>query len=211
MIELFDFLICFRKLFACCLQSKDTKTNKEYEYQFDQITNNYAIRFRNACKVAGTFEVTAYYNYLEMTCTSSKYLTVVAPKFSLEQSKLKMVVDSIIEMSTVVKTSIRNAEQVPFYNLVLYTSQGVETIYDPNAKFTCKMTGSGVSLDLEVTKKPDYVQFSYKTDDREIFQGLKKGDYTLIVTASYTGEDADTETQNYPLYLYGDGNEPSRL
>ena len=39
------------------------------------------------------------------------------------------------------------------------------------------------------------------------FKSLKKGDYTLTVTASYSGKDADKESKDYPLYLYGDGDD----
>ena len=188
------------------VKGKEIYSEEEVVYEFDQITSNYGIRFKYLYKTAGVFEVSATYNSFALKCATTNTVTVVAPKFSLDASKLQMVVDSIIEMSTQVKTSIKNAEQVPFYNLILYTANGVPSTYDSNAVFTCKMTGAGVSLDLDVSKK-DYIQFSYKDDDKPTFQALKKGDYTLIVTASYSGKDADTETKYYPLYLYGDGND----
>ena len=189
------------------VKAKDTNTNQIYEYQFEQITSNYAIRFKNVCKVAGYFEVTAYYNNNEMHCGSLKYLAVIAPRFSITVSKLQVILDSTIEMSTQVKTSIKNMEQIPFYNLYLYTSNGEQTTYDSNAKFTCTMTGYGATLDLVVTKKTDFIQFSYKTSELEKFKALKKGDYILTLTGSYSGNDEDNETKEYPLYLYGDGND----
>ena len=189
------------------VKARDTSTNDIYEYEFDQITNNYGIRFKRAFEEPGDYEVTAYYINQTLPCTSSKYLKVVSPRFSLEHSRLFMIVDSIIEMNTQVKTAIKNAEQIPYYKLMLYTANGAQTNYDSNSKFTCKMTGLGVTLDLDVSPKTDYIQFSYKESDHERFKSLKKGDYTLTVTASYSGKDADKESKDYPLYLYGDGDD----
>ena len=60
------------------------------------------------------------------------------------------------------------------------------------------MTGKDVSLNLEVSKKTDYIQFDYAVGDRGYFEALQSGDYKLTVTA-------DGESQDYQLYLLGDG------
>ena len=180
------------------VKAKDTSTNKVYTFDFAQITSQYSIRFSYVCNIASTFIVTAYYNGREIHCGSTNILTVTAPKFNLKTSKLYIILDSTTEMNPNTKVSIQNNKQIPFYNLNLYTSEGVRTTFSASSTFSCAMSGKGVTLDLEVSKQTDYVQFNYKVSDRGYFEALQSGDYKLTVTA-------DGESQDYQLYLLGDG------
>jgi len=179
--------------------AKDPDTNKEFTYELDQITSSYSIRFKHKCDVGGTFKVIAHYKEHDLPVKGSDVLKVLVPKFSLKNSKLQMILDTIIDMNPNTKATIKNNVQVPLYNLILYTEDGKLTTYSPSSTFSAVMTGNGVNMDLDVTKNGDYIQFSHKDKDVETFQHLKGGDYTLTVTA-------DGESVDYPLYLVGDGD-----
>ena len=179
-------------------EAKDTKTNQIYPFEFNQITNSYAIRFRMKCTVASTFEVNAYYKKEDVLASGSKMLTVIAPQFSLKYSIFQIILDSTMEMNPNTKVTIQNTLQIPFYNLILYTSDGIKTTFTSDSTFNCVMTGKDVTMTLDATKKTDYIQFTYKSTDKERFKSLLIGDYTLTVTA-------DDESLNYQLYLLGDG------
>ena len=166
------------------VKATDTDTNKVYTFDYNQITGQYAIRFQDKCEVAGTFKVTAHYKEYNIKCSGSDILKVVAPKFSLKNSKLQMILDSTIDMNPNTKATIKNSVQVPFYNLILYTEDGKRTTYNPKSTFSAVMTGNGVELNLNVAKKGDYIQFTHKDTDRKQFQSLKGGDYTLTVIAN---------------------------
>ena len=180
------------------VQARDINTNKVYNFEFNQITSQYAIRFQYVCDIASTFEITSYYSDKEISCGSSNILTVSAPHFSLENSQLQIILDSIIDMYPNTKYTIQNTIQIPFYNLILYTSNGVRTTFSSSSTFSCVMKGKDVEMNLEVSRKTDYIQFNYCVTDRGQFQALSIGDYTLTVTA-------DGVSQDYQLYLLGDG------
>ena len=177
----------------------DQSTKKSFNLEFAQITSNYAIRFQHAFDTASTYEIIAYYNTHDIPCSGSKILKVTAPEFSLKSSKLQMVLDSTIDMYPNTKYTIQNSLQIPFYNLILYTSGGLKTIYTSANQFSCTMTGQGINMNLKVNKKGDYIQFTYQNEDKDQFSSLKGGDYILTVTA-------DGESQDYQLYLVGDGD-----
>ena len=180
------------------VQARDRNTNIVYTFNFTQITNQYGMRFQHVCNIASTFEITAYYTNKEISCGSSNILIVTAKQFSLQHSQLQIILDSIIDMYPSTKYTIQNTIQIPFYNLVLYTSNGERTTFSSSSTFSCVMKGKDVTMNLEVSKKTDYIQFNYCVTDRGQFEALSIGDYTLTVTA-------DGESQDYQLYLLGDG------
>ena len=180
------------------VEAKDIKTNQVYQFEFSQITSNYAIKLGLPCNVASTFEVTAYYKNSEIPVSGSRILTVVAPQFSLKYSKFQIILAQTIDMYPNTKVTIQNNIQIPFYNLILYTSGGIRTTFTSESTFSCVMTGQDVIMTLDVTKKTDYIQFTYNSKDKDKFENLRFGDYTLTLTA-------DGESQNYQLYLLGDG------
>ena len=180
------------------VKARDRNTNKVYEFNFNQITSQYAIRFQLVCDIASTFEINVYYADKEISCGSSNILIVTAPQFSLQHSQLQIILDSIIDMYPNTKYTIKNTIQIPFYNLILYTSNGERTTFSSSSTFSCIMKGRNVTMELEVSKKTDYIQFNYCVTDREQFEALSIGDYTLTVTA-------DGISQDYQLYLLSDG------
>ena len=180
------------------VQARDRNTNIIYDFEFTQITSQYAIRFQHICDIASTFEITAYYNDKEISCGSSNILIVTAPQFSLQHSQLQIILDSIIDMNPNTKYTIQNTIQIPFYNLILYTCDGVRTTFSSSSKFSCIMKGKDITMNLEVSRKTDYIQFNYCDNDRGHFEALSIGDYILTVTA-------DGVSQDYQLYLLGDG------
>ena len=181
------------------VKGSDTTTNEEFVYEFDQITNNYGIRFKYKCIVPGQFKVTAKYKTYDLNVKGSDILTVTTPRFSLDHSKLQMVTDSIIDMYPEQTVTVKNSEVIPFYNLLLYTANGLRTTFLDDDVFTCVMTGDQVKMDLKVNKVNDFIQFTYQDKDKEQFQNLAQGDYLLTVTAN--GKE-----KKYHLYLLGDGS-----
>ena len=184
--------------YSIVIKAKDTKTNQVYTYQVSQITSNYAIRFSYYFTVASTFEISVYYRETEIKVSGSSILTVTAAQFSLKHSKLQMITDSTIDASIDSSTTIQNNVQVPMFNLYLYTSSGEKTTFDSSSTFTCKITGEKVNIELTANKYYNYVQFTFVWSDRAQFQALSTGTYTLTITA-------DGQTQDYQLYLLGDG------
>ena len=83
-------------------------------------------------------------------------LEVIDNIYSLKHSKLKMISDTIINMDHNVRTTIDNTIQHPVYKLYFYSATKVKTIYTKDNLFTCKMTGTKVSLDLNVEKNKSY-------------------------------------------------------
>ena len=177
----------------------NTEKKVEIIFEFDSITSNYAIKYKYKFKVSGTYKVKATSDGNALKCGTSDTLTVIDMTYSLNHSLLQLILDTIIEMKTNVRVTIDNTVQRPVYNLIFYTAGGLKTTYDQKIEFKCKMTGQGVTLDLNVTKKTDEVQFTHKDNDMEQFKALKGGDYKLIVSD-------DKGSIEYPLYLTGDGN-----
>ena len=180
------------------VKALDPETKEEFVYDFDQVTNNYGIRFKYQCFIPGKYQVKALYKTYALNVKGSDILIVTLPRFSLEHSRLQMVTDSIIDMFPNQVYTVRNAVQTPFYNLLLYTANGDRTTYSDSDVFTCVMSGDGVKMDLNVNKINDFIQFTYKDSDLEQFRKLK-GNYILTVTANGKGKE-------YQLLLVGDGN-----
>jgi len=177
-----------------------TSDGKSVTFEFDSITSAYAIKYKYNFKDSGVYKVTATSNGTALKCGTNDTLVVLDTAYSLKNSKMYLVLDTIIEMSFDVRYTIDNTRQRPFYNLIFYTKDGFLTNYDQKTNFKCKMTGQGVSLDLNVDKtNKDYVKFTHKDSDMEQFKALKGGDYKLVVSD-------DKETVEYQLYLKGDGN-----
>lgn len=79
----------------------------------------------------------------------------------------------------------------------LYTEEGNKRTYSQSSIFSAKISGIEGTLDLEVEKKDDYIQFTNKEENIEIFKTLEEGDYTLNICD-------DRECINYSLYLIQD-------
>ncbi len=173
---------------------------KQVNFQFDSITSNYAIRYKYLFDIFGTFTITATSDGYSLKNSGSNVLTVVDNIYSLKHSKLQMIKDTIIEMNPNKKISIDNTFERPYYRLYFYTASGLKTTYSQDIVFTCVMTGEKVSMTLNVEKKTDCVQFTYKNDNMEEFVALVKGDYKLTITDK-------KESVEYPLYLTGDGSD----
>ena len=173
---------------------------KQVNFQFDSITSNYAIRYKYLFDIFGTFTITATSDGYFLKNSGSNVLTVVDNIYSLKHSKLQMIKDTIIEMNPNKKISIDNTFERPYYRLYFYTASGLKTTYSQDIVFTCVMTGEKVSMTLNVEKKTDCVQFTYKNDNMEEFVALVKGDYKLTITDK-------KESVEYPLYLTGDGSD----
>ena len=173
---------------------------KQVNFQFDSITSNYAIRYKYQFDIAGTFTITATSDGSSLKCSGSNVLTVVDNVYSLKHSKLQMIKDTIIEMDPNIRVSIDNTVERPIYRLYFYTASGVKTTYSQDIEFTCVMTGDKVNMVLNVEKKTDYVQFTYKDENMEEFVALVKGDYKLTISDK-------KESVAYQLYLTGDGSD----
>ena len=192
------------KVIARC-EDKDL----DVEFEFDSINSNYAIRYKQKFTVPGTFKVTAKLEDKSLRCQTSDILNVIDNIYSLKHSKLKLILDTIIDMDPNIRVTIDNTVQEPVYKLYFYSASGVKTTYDQNIKFSCVMSGDQVSMDLDVTKNTDYVQFTHKEALKIDFKALTRGDYTLRVADN-------KESVDYPLYLTGDGsndttNDPNLL
>ena len=177
------------------------KSGKVVHLEFDSITSGNAIRYKQKFDTPGNYTVKVTADGTDLKCSNSDLLTVIDNSYSLKHSKLQVILDTVIDMDPNIRVTIDNTVQRPVYKLYFYTASGQKTTYPKDEEFKCVMTGpKGVSLDLDVTKKNDYVQFTYKDKDMEQFVALTKGDYELKV--SDTKESVD-----YPLYLTGDGSD----
>ena len=181
----------------------------DVEFEFDSINSNYAIRYKQKFTTPGTFKVTAKVENHLLKNQTSDILNVIDNIYSLKHSKLKLILDTIIDMDPNIRVTIDNTVQEPVYKLYFYSASGVKTTYDQNIKFSCVMSGDQVSMDLDVTKNTDYVQFTHKEALKIDFKALTRGDYTLRVADN-------KESVDYPLYLTGDGsndttNDPNLL
>ena len=189
------------------VSAKNDDSNESINLEFDSITSNYAIRFKKAITVAGTYTVTAKYDNNSLKCTSSNKLKVIDNEFSLEHSLLKLILDKVIDMDPNVRVTIDNTFQEPVYKLYFYSSIGLKINYDGKTTFTCKMTGEDTDMDLEVSyDNPEYVQFTHKAADlvdNGAFKTLSKGNYNLIIKTSAGKE------KTYLLFLNGDGSDDS--
>ena len=177
------------------------KNGKEVKLVFDSITSAYAIRFKQKFDTPGNYTVKADSEGNPLKCSNSNNLHVIDNTYSLKHSKLQVILDTVIDMDPNIRVTIDNTVQRPVYKLYFYTANGQKTTYPKDAEFKCVMTGpGGVSLELNVEKKGDYVQFTHKDSDMEKFQALSKGDYVLTVSDK-------KESVDYPLYLTGDGSD----
>ena len=201
------------KLEEMRLKTKVVATNEDktvsVDLEFDSITSSYAIRYKKQFTEPGTFKVSVTADNQALNCRTSDILNVIDNIYSLKHSKLKLILDTIIDMDPNVRVTIDNTIQEPVYKLYFYSATGIKTTYDPNTKFTCFMIGDNVNMELDVSKKTDYVQFTHKDELKEDFKALIRGDYQLKVSD-------DKETVLYPLYLTGDGsndtvNDPNYL
>ena len=177
-----------------------TNNGKEIVLEFDSITSGYAIRYKKLFDVPGTYKITTKSDGTSIKCSGSDTLNIIDNIYSLKHSKLKLILDTIIDMDPNIRTTIDNTEQQPVYNLYLYSATGVPTTYGENDNFKCTLTGTDVSMELNVAKKNGYIQFTHKSEDLDKFKKLTKGDYVLEVS-DYK------ETVDYPIYLTGDGSD----
>ena len=175
-------------------------TENKIQLEFDSITNSYAIRYKKLFTVAGTFKVTASGDGNYLSCRNTDQLNVIDNIYSLKNSKLQLVLDSIIDMDPDNRVTIDNTEQQPVYNLYFYSATGVKTTYSESDTFTCHLIKDSLDLELNVARKTDYIQFTHKSEHMERFKLLAKGNYILRVSDN-------KETVDYPLYLTGDGSE----
>ena len=130
-----------------------TSDGKSVTFEFDSITSAYVIKYKFNFKDAGVYKVTATSDGTALKCGTNDTLVVLDTAYSLKHSKMLLVLDTIIEMSFDVRYTIDNTVQRPFYNLLFYTKDGLKTNYDQKTNFKCKMTGQGVTLDLNVDKQ----------------------------------------------------------
>ena len=182
---------------------------KSIKLEFDSITSNYALRYKKQFSISGIFKVSAKSEDTTLRCGTSDTLNVIDNIYSLKHSKLKLILDSTIDMDPNIRVKINNTVQEPVYKLYFYSKTGVKTTYNKDSRFTCIMTGDKVSMELDVTKKTDYIQFNHKESLKRNFKALARGDYKLEVSDN-------SDTVLYPLYLTGDGsndttNDPNYL
>ncbi|MBP3800896.1 MAG: ricin-type beta-trefoil lectin domain protein, partial [Clostridia bacterium] len=114
---------------------------KEVTFAFDSITKDYAIRYKYNFDLSGTYTVTATSGGKALKCNTKNSLEVIDNIYSLKHSKLKMILDTIIDMDPNVRATIDNTIQRPVYKLYFYSATGVKTTYTKDSVFTCKMTG----------------------------------------------------------------------
>ena len=176
-----------------------TSGESNYEFEFDSINSNYAIRYKRQFTKSGTFKVIAKLEDTLLRNQTSNILNVIDNIYSFKHSQLKLILNTIIDMDPSIRVTIDNTVQDPVYKLYFYSATGVKTTYDQNIKFSCFLEGDQVNMELDVTKKNDYVQFTHKDDLKDYFKSLTKGDYTLKVSDN-------KESIDYPLYLTGDGS-----
>ena len=126
--------------------AEDNESKEEFLYEFDQITNNYTIRFKYQYTVPFNLKVKAYYKNYELSCQGSNDL-ITTFHFSLEQSKLQMITDSIIHIYPRQPITIKNSTQIPSYTLLLYAANGERTTFSEVDTFSCVMTGEQVNME----------------------------------------------------------------
>ena len=173
---------------------------KSFKFNYYQTTSNYALRYKFNFTESGIYTVTVKYIEEELAYKTTNIFNVIDNIYNLESSKLKIITDNVVEMSTDRTTTIDNKLYRPNFRLEFYSKDNIKTNYDKYINFRLVMNSDDMSRSIVfiVNKNNDeFVQFNFPENEESYFDALKRGNYKLTLY------DNNTNVV-YPIALTGD-------
>ena len=183
------------------VEAVNSKGNS-FIFKYYQTTSNYALRYKFNFTESGTYSVRVIYNEVDnLRYENTNNFTVKDNIYNLESSKLSIIKDIVVEMSTNSATIIDNKLYRPNFKLEFYSKDNIKT--------TCSMDHKNFKLTLDSDDMPrciefipnkinnDFVEFNFKESEEEYFDSLKRGNYYLTLKDNIN-------SVVYPISLTGD-------
>ena len=182
--------------------AKNTQGHLE-NFELVTITSNYGLRYKSKFPVSGNYiiEVTLDNKY-KLKYENTNLLKVIDNIYDLRSSKLKMIIDTIVDLDLNVRTTINNILYEPIFRLDFYSKDNVKTDYNKNDEFILRLNSSIMpqKIDFNVDKSSDeFIKFTIPENQLEHFHALKNGEYKLEL-------QGEKDTLSFPLFLLGDNN-----